>query len=228
LEKYMMEMHKRINSKRVSTVLVVLLISLAGQHVWAGPLSLEDAEALAVINDPSIRALQASQDALAEYAIAAGQFPDPMVKLGVAALPTDTFNLGQEPMIQFQFGIVQKFPRGKSRSLRTEQLNERSRGMEVMAQDQNLRITLAVREEYLEILKQQKLAIINKEAIRAFTDLADITQENYATGRVQQQDVLRASVEWAKVQDRATQISQEEDQARIQPWRFPSSIRWRS
>ncbi|MFT5138921.1 MAG: outer membrane protein TolC [Rhodothermales bacterium] len=225
----MMEMHKRINSKRVSTVLAMLLISVTvGQIAWANPLSLEQAEALAILNDPSVWAIQANKNALAEYAIAAGQFPDPMVKLGVAALPTDTFNLGQEPMIQFQFGIVQKFPRGKSRSLRTEQLNERSRGMEVMAQDQNLRITLAVREEYLEILKQQKLAIINKEAIRAFTDLADITQENYATGRVQQQDVLRASVEWAKVQDRATQISQEEDQARIQPWRFPSSIRWRS
>lgn len=210
----MMEMHKRINPKRASTVLAVLLISLTGQSAWAGSLSLEDAEALAILNDPSIRVIQANQDALDENAIAAGQFPDPMVKVGMAALPTDSFNLGQEPMTQIQLGVVQKFPRGNSRSLRTEQFNERSKGLEAMAQDQSLRVILSVREEFLEVLKQQKLAAINQEAIKAFTDLADITLDYYATGRVQQQDVLRASVELAKVQDRATQIAQEEDQAR--------------
>jgi len=74
----------------------------------------------------------------------------------MAALPTDSFNLGQEPMTQIQLGVVQKFPRGNSRSLRTEQLNERSKGMEAMAQDQSLRVILSVREEFLEVLKQQK------------------------------------------------------------------------
>ncbi|MFT5770509.1 MAG: hypothetical protein ACI9H8_002498, partial [Lysobacterales bacterium] len=104
----MMEMHKRINSKRVSTVLAMLLISVTvGQIAWANPLSLEQAEALAILNDPSVWAIQANKNALAESAIAAGQFPDPMLKFGMNALPTDTFNLGQEPMIQFQFGIVQ-------------------------------------------------------------------------------------------------------------------------
>ena len=58
-------------------------------------------------------------------------------------------------------------------------------------------------------MKQVRLAVINKEAEAAFTDLEDITQEYYATGRVQQQDVLRAAVELAKVQERSVRISEE-------------------
>jgi outer membrane protein TolC len=83
-----------------------------------------------------------------------------------------------------------------------------------VARDKELQVLLAVREQFLEVAKQNKLARINAEAISAFTDLAEITQEYYATGRVQQQDVLQAAVELAKVEDRATRIAQDEQQAR--------------
>ena len=77
-----------------------------------------------------------------------------------------------------------------------------------------MQVKLAVREQFLEVLKQQKLARINAEAIAALSDVAEITRDYYTTGRVQQQDVLQASVELAKMKDRATRIAQEEEQAR--------------
>jgi outer membrane protein TolC len=134
--------------------------------------------------------------------------------MGLVSLPTNTFNLGQEPMTQVQVGLVQKFPRGQSRSLRSEQIGLKSQGLGEIARDQELRILLQVREQFLEVLKQKRLAHINAEAITAFTDVADITQDYYATGRVQQQDVLQAAVELAKVEDRAKRITQDEEQAR--------------
>ena len=192
-----------------------VLIALGwAEPAWTGVLTLQDAESLAIASDPAIRKKQASRIALREMAVAAAQLPDPLIKGGVMGLPTDSFNLGQEAMTQVQLGVVQKFPRGQTRSLRSEQIRERSQAIEETVRDQRLRVTLAVREEYLEVLKQRKLAAINEEAITAFTDLADITQDYYATGRVQQQDVLRAAVELAKVQDRTIRISQEEDRAR--------------
>jgi outer membrane protein TolC len=143
-----------------------------------------------------------------------------MLRTGVMSLPTDTWELGQEPMTQVQVGISQKFPRGRTRELRSEQMLEQSAALGETLGDQRLRILLSVREEYLEVLKQQKLADVNAEAIEAFSDLADITQDYYATGRVQQQDVLRAAVELARVEDRATRIAQEEDRARarLETW----------
>jgi outer membrane protein TolC len=183
-------------------------------------LSLVDAEAIALDRDPALQAVQSRRAVLEELAVAGGQLPDPMLRAGIMSLPTDTWELGQEPMTQVQVGLSQKFPRGRTRELRSEQMRERSAVLGDMLQDQRLRIALSVREEYLEVLKQQRLAEINADAIEAFSDLADITQDYYATGRVQQQDVLRAAVELAKVEDRATRIAQEGERARarLEAW----------
>lgn len=197
---------------------IALLLLCAGvvYGAQAAPLSLQDAEALALLEDPSVQAVEAQSEALSEQAVAARQLPDPMLKLGVIGLPTDTFNLGQEPMTQVQLGVVQKFPRGRSRALQSQQLNQRSSGLDAMARNQRLRVVQSVQEAYLEVLLQERLAQINAEATTAFTDLADITLEYYGTGRVPQQDVLRASVELARVRDRSTVIAQYEDTARAE------------
>jgi outer membrane protein TolC len=172
------------------------------------------AEELALESDPGVQAVEANKLALEEKSVAADQLPDPLLKMGLVSLPTDTFNLGQEPMTQVQVGVVQKFPRGKSRALSSTQTFLKSEGLDEVARDKELQIKLAVREQFLEVLKQQELARINAEAIAAFSDVADITEGYYATGLVQQQDVLQASVELAKVEDRATRIAQAEEQAR--------------
>jgi outer membrane protein TolC len=194
-------------------------------HVNAAGLSLEQAEALALRQDPLLLEVESRRTAMEEMAVASEQLPDPMLRMGFMSLPTDTWNFGQEPMTQAVIGVTQKFPRGNTRALRAEQIVEQAGALDETLQDQRLRIALAVREDYLEVLKQLKLAEINVEAMQAFSDLADITQDYYATGRVQQQDVLRAAVELAKVQDRATRIAQEEDRARarLETWIGPDA-----
>ncbi|MEJ8568822.1 TolC family protein [Elongatibacter sediminis] len=199
---------------QISGLILASIVMLMSPLVGAETLSLAEAETLAISNDPSVESVKSRQVALNELEVAAGQLPDPQLKFGLMSLPTDTFNLGQEPMTQVQVGVVQRFPRGQSRKLRAAQLRERSKALGDTAEDRLLGVSLAVRENYLEVLKQVRLAVINKEAEAAFTDLEDITQEYYATGRVQQQDVLRAAVELAKVQERSVRISEEEQRAR--------------
>lgn len=207
-------MRIRIGRKTVAGTLFITALAAASPLLGDGNLGLAEAEALALSADPSVASVRSRQQALTELEVAAGQLPDPMLKMGVMGLPTDTFELGQEPMTQVQVGVVQKFPRGDSRALRAEQMRERAKGMDETASDLQLRIRLSVREEFLEVMKQIRLAEINQEAEAAFSDLEQITQDYYATGRVQQQDVLRAGVELSKVQERASRIAEDEDRAR--------------
>lgn len=207
-------MQRRIRFSQIRVVFVVLAGVVMSSNIPASALSLQVAEELALASDPGIRSVESNRLALEEMSVAAEQLPDPLLKMGLMSLPTDTFNLGQEAMTQVQVGLVQKFPRGKSRSLRSEQIGLKSQGLTQMARDQKLRILLSVREQFLEVAKQRHLAKINAEAITAFSDVADITEDYYATGRVQQQDVLQAAVELAKVEDRAARIAQDEEQAR--------------
>jgi len=210
----MFSMHPRISYRQLPAAATMFFGLALTFGVLAGELSLEDAEALAVSADPGIQSVEANRQALDEMAVAAKQLPDPMLKVGLMSVPTDSFRLGQEPMTQAQLGLVQKFPRGRSRSLRSEQISLRSEALDETVRDQELKVILMVREQYLEVVKQKQLAKINAEASVVFSDLVDITQDYYATGRVHQQDVLQASVELAKVRDRATRISQAEEQAR--------------
>ena len=207
-------MHRSISCFQVIAAYCVVVGFTSSSNTVAAGLTLGAAEEFALASDPGVQSVEASKSALEEMSVAAEQLPDPLLKMGLVSLPTDTFNLGQEAMTQVQVGVVQKFPRGKSRSLRSAQTHLKSEGLDEVARDKQLQIKLAVREQFLEVLKQQELARINAEAIAAFSDVADITKEYYATGRVHQQDVLQASVELAKVEDRATRIAQDEEQAR--------------
>lgn len=180
----------------------------------AQELSLAEAERLALANDPAIRSVEFKSQALEEMSVAAGQLPDPMLRVGVMSLPVDSFDFGQEPMTQAVVGLVQKFPRGDSRELRSTQFLQQAEMLDESILDQQLQITLAVRELYLEVIKQKRRSAINDEAMQIFTDFSDITRDYYATGRVNQQDVLQAVVELAKSEERARQISEEEERAR--------------
>jgi outer membrane protein TolC len=210
----MFKMHERIIPRLWRAFFCALGLALCSTSGFSDGLTLEDAEQLALGDDPGLGQVRARQRALDELSVAAGQLPDPQVKLGLVALPTDTFHLGQEPMTQVQVGVMQKFPRGESRELASRQLGLRSEGLDARARDQALQIRLAVREHFIEVLKQQRLGRINADAIGAFTEVADITRDYYGTGRGQQQDVLQAAVEVAKAEDRASRIAQREEQAR--------------
>ncbi len=199
---------------------LILTVSIAfagvavSLNVDASGLRLNEVERLALREDPSVEVLKANRMALDELSVAAEQLPDPLLKLGMMSLPTDTFNLGQEAMTQVQLGLIQKFPRGHTRALSAQQIRQRSEGLHESVVEQKLRILLDVREQFLETIKQQHLLAINAEAIRVFSELADVTQDYYATGKVNQGDVFQASVEVAKVEERAQRILQEEDRAR--------------
>lgn len=210
----MLWMQKGTKCLRAFAVFAMLASALPGSSAAETGLTLAAAESLALMDDPGIRAVEANRRALEELSVADGQLPDPMLKIGLVSLPTDSFNLDQEPMTQVQLGVVQKFPRGKSRGLRVTRTSLKSESLGEVARDKTLQVSLAVREQFLEVLKQEQMAQINAAAIVSFSEVAEITREYYATGRVQQQDVLQAAVELAKVQDRATRIAQEEEQAR--------------
>jgi outer membrane protein TolC len=216
-----------ISRNSIPGTIITLALAAAPLALRAETLQLREAEQLALASDPSVEMVRSKETALNELEVAAAQLPDPMIKMGVMNLPTDSFELGQEPMTQVQLGVVQRFPRGDTRELRSEQLRERARGLDETARDAELRITLSVREDYLEVLKQQRLAEINREAESAFAGLEQITRDYYATGRAQQQDVLQAAVELAKVQERASQIEEEQQRARARLEVWIGEAAWR-
>jgi outer membrane protein TolC len=191
----------------------LLLLSGAGS-AYAASLSISEAEQLALKDDYTLRAINARSLSMSELSVATERLPDPQLKLGFANLPTDTFNLGQEPMTQAVIGVRQKFPRGHTRSLNSARLNESVARSDAEAEDRKHLVLLAVREEFTRIYLHQERQKILQQSLIVFADLAEITRDYYATGRAHQQDVVQAQLELSKVEERLTRIQQQEEEAR--------------
>lgn len=196
------------------TFAAILLLFSGAQNILAAELTIAEAGQLALKNDYTLQAIDARSRSMSELAVATERLPDPKLKLGFANLPTDTFNLGQEPMTQAVIGVQQMFPRGQTRSLKSSRINESVARNNAEAQDRHYSILTAVREEYTRIYLHKERQRILQQSLVVFADLAEITRDYFATGRAHQQDVVQAQLELSKVQERLIGMQQQEEQAR--------------
>ncbi|MDH5192028.1 MAG: transporter, partial [Gammaproteobacteria bacterium] len=107
---------------------LLLLFVFFSSLTQAGILTLEEAETIALEQDPLVSGLQSSALALSEKAIADATLPDPKMKVGLSSFPTDTFKREQEPMTQVQVGIQQAIPRGDTLAIKSRQTSILSEG----------------------------------------------------------------------------------------------------
>ena len=101
-----------------------LLVACLCSFAWPlqAALTLDEAVVIARENDPWLQGSQYRESALQAQSTAAGTLPDPVVSVGFANLPTDSWDFDQENMTQFKVGVVQQFPRGDSRELNRKRL----------------------------------------------------------------------------------------------------------
>src|SRR2546426_11497388 len=89
-------------------------------------LSLPDAQRRAVERSRQLAAQDSAVAASREMAVAAGQLPDPVLKLGVDNLPvngSDRFSLTRDFMTMRRIGAMQELTRGQKRELRAQRFD---------------------------------------------------------------------------------------------------------
>lgn len=107
-------------------------------------LTLESAVVLAITSDPWLNASRYREDALTSESISALSLPDPKVSLMAANLPTDGFDINQEPMTQLSIGVSQKFPRGQTLELGSRKKIELAKQEPLLRQDRAARVRVIV------------------------------------------------------------------------------------
>ena len=196
-----------------ATVITLFLLIMLPANALAA-LGLGEAVRLALVDDPTVFATRARARALSEEAVADGQLPDPKLRTGLYNLPIDDFDIDREPTTQWRLGVVQAFPRGDTLQYKQQQTewmaNAEQAGTEVVIR----KLVRDVRSNFLELYYQLQAEQVINETRELFAQLVEITQAHYATGRVSQQDVLRASLELSRLDDRTTRIRNEADKGR--------------
>lgn len=201
---------------KIPVVWLLLLVPAAGLRAAEvnAPLPLEQAERLAVEYDAELEAVRAEAEALAERSVVAGSLPDPKFKFGLMNFPTDTFRRDQEPMTQVQVGVQQMFPGGDTLSLRSRQFTSRSEEKRAMVRNRLRQVQKQARRQWLELFYWLRAERIIEKNLSLFRNLVSVTQSQYAAGRQQQQDVIRADLELGLLEDRLTEIGEKQAVAR--------------
>ncbi len=186
----------------------------------APPLSMAEAERLALAQDPEIRRLETEGAAFEEQAVADGQLPDPRLRLSAMNLPTDSFSLSQEAMTQLQVGIEQRFPPGRTLRLRQQKTRTLGAVQKALAEKRRREVRREVRRAWLDLYEALGAEAIVRSNRRLFAQLVRITQSYYAAGRQNQQDVIRAQLELSRLEDRLTHLRTaiETARARLARW----------
>jgi len=199
--------NKHITFKLVFNSLfsITLLLSF---NLFALGITLNDAEQLAIKSDPAQEIYQAQQASLISQGIAGSTLADPMIKLGVANMPTNSFKLDQEAMTQLTFGLSQQFSRGSQLELTQKGFNQQSEIAVYQGLDRQLNVKKTVRELWFDILFIDKSLQIVKENKRLFSGFYRDLESKYSLGLAENEDLVLAEIENNKFDEKLAALSQ--------------------
>jgi len=193
-----------------------------------GSLSFEKAVQVAQKNDPWLTGNMHKQRAIESMSMAVNTLPDPKMSIGLANLPTNGFDFGQEAMTQAKVGVSQMFPRGDTLAFKSRQLQIQSEAFPLQRKDREAKVAVTVGSLWLDAFRvQQSIVLIDKNR-KLFEQLADVATVNYssALGKTRQQDIVRAQLELTRLDDRLDKLAQQKShyEGMLSPWLTTFSI----
>lgn len=196
-------------------LLVICMAQASVVHAEPRPaLTLDEAERLALEQEPGRAAYVARAEALEEQAVAAGQLPDPRLRVGLANFPIERGGFTTEAMTQAQIGFQQSFPPGQSRAVATRHFRSLAQEMTENADARGRDVLTSVRTAWLESYYWDRAQSIVAESRPFFADLVTVTLSLYAVGSRDQLDVLRSELELSRLDDRLIDIDRQRARGR--------------
>ncbi|MCY1165231.1 type I secretion outer membrane protein [compost metagenome] len=200
------------------TAAAALMVVTASASWAADPLTLIEAQRIAVGRSQQLVAQGALTTAAREQAVAAGQLPDPVLKFGIDNLPAngpDRLSLTRDFMTMRRIGVMQEIPRAEKRQLRAEKFE---RDAERVQAQRQLTLANVQRDTALAWLDryyaqaQRELLQQQIEETRLQVQAAD---SGFRTGRGSQADVFAARAAVITLQDRLSQIDRQSRSASL-------------
>ncbi|CAM2888607.1 TolC family protein [Legionella anisa] len=186
----------------------------------AKPLSIREAEHLALNLSPEIQQLKAKADGLHQQSIAEGQLSDPQLTAGVINVPTNSFSFTQDEMTMLAVGVQQQFPRGHSLAIKSKQTKALATAEHRKVREQISLLLRNVRETWLELYYWNEALEIIHDNQKIYRRLLKVSESQYGIGKTNQSDVLQVQVELSRLSNQELQIEQRIDLLWAQLGRF--------
>lgn len=197
--------------------LVATAALLLASAAWAQPLSLAEAQELAVQRSRQLPAQAAAASAARERAVAAGQRPDPVLRMGVANVPiegADKFSLSRDSMTMRNLGLMQEITRGDKLAARSQRFEREAATADAMQAGTRLMVRRDAGMAWLDLLYAQRAV----DGLRQQQAETRLQQEGALAalrgGRGSQAEVIAAQQAAAQLDDRIEEGNREVQAAR--------------
>jgi outer membrane protein TolC len=200
------------------------LVLLLGAPAWATEtLSLPEALRLAEARAPQIAAATARGRAASEMAVAAGELPDPVLKLGVSNVPVSgemAWSLERDSMTMRSIGLMQEFTRSdkrQARRSRSEREADLAREQARRAQADTARDTALA---WLDLSYLQRMRELLTSQIDELGLQVQAAEAAFRGGRGAQADIFALRAETARLQLQLSRMDGEiaMASARLERW----------
>lgn len=173
------------------------------------PLTLAEAQRLAVQHSRQLPAQDAAITAAREMAVAAAQLPDPVLKAGIDNLPAsgqDRFSTGSDFMTMRRVGIAQELTRSAKRQLRSERFEREADKSRAARTAARAAIERDAALAWLERHYAEGMAALAAEQQAQASIELDAADGAYRAGRGGQADLLAARSALSLAMDRSSEL----------------------
>jgi outer membrane protein TolC len=192
--------------------LLALVLGCAAAAWGAEPLTLADAQRIALARSQLLVANEAAASSARRMAQGASQLPDPVLKLGVENVPLsgpDRFSLSRDFMTMRRIGIMQELPSADKRRSRAS----RAEADATKAQAEQGMTAANVRRDSALAWLDRHYALATRQLLLQQIDEAKVQAQSaetaYRGARGSQSDVFAARAAQAALQDRLTQVDRQ-------------------
>lgn len=199
---------------RTAMTFLAALIAAAAAPAGAQELGLEEAQRLALENQPALRALEHAARAAQENAVADAALPDPRLKLGALNFPVQGFPSARDDMTQVGVSWEQMLPGGEKRRLRGERAQAEAAQLQAEARSQMQGIRRDAGLAWVEAWTAARAARLAGELEAEFGRSLEASRIPLAAGRGSSTDVLAARQALAMAVDRRLELGQQAARAR--------------
>ena len=201
-----------------SAALAAALTPLAAPLWAAVPLTLAEAQLMAADRSQQLVAQSAVTRAAREMAVSAGQWPDPVLKLGVDNLPVtgaDQFSLSRDFMTMRRIGLSQEITRSDKRLLKTERFERDAE----RAQAQRQLVFAALQRDtalaWLDVYYAQAMRTLVQQQLEETRLQGQSAEIAFRAGKGSQADVFAARAALVMQEDRLSQIDRQRRSAEL-------------
>jgi cobalt-zinc-cadmium efflux system outer membrane protein len=173
--------------------------------------SLQNLIETAIEVSPKLKMLLYKKEAASNRIEQNSNLPDPMLTLGFANLPVNSFSFTQEPMTGKIIGLSQAFPfPGKL----NEQADVNRKDVDIVEQeilDANNEIKKNVIESYDELLYIRKAISIANSSKDLLNNIAEVIRAKYSVSSASQQNLLKVELEITNISEKIEDLKSKEN-----------------